>query len=264
MLLKKNFAEVEKSLQAPVYINKMNKVKTITVIPLAGDIDQYLTGLAIETLSKTNHFPKNPQIPTLSQVRAFARDKQLGSDAVMYGAVRDLRRVKGQVITGIEKKTREDDIYADIQLYIEDAQTGVVFWSKTVTLHETVKAEWATEIIERQVQRGLEAGERDLIRKIERKEKKDSHIDRIDDHKLKAKEREVIREIESREKEYLRKERARDRQENIDSFPDSVKEDIADNWKKYLGYCGIFILAIIILGAIISLVKFFIHYNNVR
>lgn len=136
MLLKKNFEEAKQSLLAPEYAAKLAQVKTVTVIPLAGDIDRYMSGLAVEMLTQTSHLPKNPQIPSLAQVRGFIRDGQLGSDAIFYGAVRDLsRRPKSEkIVDGNKISTYTLD--TDIQLFLEDAKTGNVLWSKTITLSD--------------------------------------------------------------------------------------------------------------------------------
>ncbi len=139
MLLKKNFEEAKNSMLQPMAAAKMDKIKTVTVIPLAGDIDQYMTGLAFEVLTQTQHMPKNPQIPSLAQVRAFARDGKLESDGIFYGAVRDLRKSKTieYVVPEQGVMRSEYTVYADIQLYLEDAGTGIVLWSRTITIAET-------------------------------------------------------------------------------------------------------------------------------
>jgi len=138
-LLKKNFVLAKDSLLDPGVPAKLAEMKTVTVIPLAGDIDQYMTGLAIENLTLTNHTPKNPQIPSLSQVRSFIRDGQLGSDGIFYGAVRDLsRRAKPALDTETENAY---EINADIQLFLENAKNGEVLWSRTITLQEMTMVE---------------------------------------------------------------------------------------------------------------------------
>lgn len=142
MLLKKSFEEAKKSLQSPETAGKLETVKTVSVIPLAGDIDQYMTGLAIEMLTQTRHLPKSPRIPSLSQMRAAARDGQLEGDAVFYGAVRDLRRTDPVDRPTSDKKMESScTIHADIQLFLEDLKSGVILWSKTITLAENFRTE---------------------------------------------------------------------------------------------------------------------------
>ncbi len=206
-LLKKNFEEAKKSLRSPEFAGKLGNVKTATVIPLSGDIDQYMTGLAIEMLTQTNHLPKNPQIPSLSQIRAFARDGQVASDAIFYGAVRDLSK------TDTESKTTEDKkvqtyytVNADIQLFMEDVKTGIILWSKTITLSEKITSE-----------RAMTASE--------------------------------IAEA---------------RQAKIDAVPESIKEDVVDNWKSYVAIIASVIGGIILLILIAVGIKAFFSYNNVR
>ena len=124
-------------------IPHFDKNKKIVVIPLAGDIDSYMTGLAIAILTDTVLLPQNLQIPSLAQVKAMARDGQLDSDLVFYGAIRDLYRGKTSSKRLFDKNNvpfmkDRTEVYADIQLFVEDLKTGVVYWSKTITLHEEV------------------------------------------------------------------------------------------------------------------------------
>lgn len=137
MLLKKNFGAAKESLLSPEYSGKLGNVKNVAVIPLAGDIDDYMTGLAIEVLTATRHLPKRPQIPSLSQLRAFAKADARPGDAVFYGAVRDLRKT-APVTKVIDRKTLRETctVNADIQLFLEDLKTGTILWSKTITLSE--------------------------------------------------------------------------------------------------------------------------------
>jgi len=138
-LLKKNFDAAKESLNSPEYASKLNDVKSIAVIPLTGDIDQYLTGLAIEMLTATRHLPKRPQIPSLSLLRTEAKTDPSVADAVFYGAVRDLHRTTPETKVADRKTLHEvSTVHADIQLFIEDLKTGNILWSKTVTLAETV------------------------------------------------------------------------------------------------------------------------------
>lgn len=139
MLLKKNFAAAKESLLSPEYAGKLGGVKSVAVLPLAGDIDEYMTGLAIEMLTATRHLPKRPQIPSLSQLRAEAKTAPIPGDAVFYGAVRDLRKTAPEAKVLNSKTVRESyTVNADIQLFLEDLKTGAILWSKTVTITEKV------------------------------------------------------------------------------------------------------------------------------
>lgn len=143
MLLQKNFEVAYQSLTSPEFAGKLNDVKTVTVVPLSGDIDQYLTSLATGVLTRTRHMPKLPQIQTLSRVRAFARDGKLDSDAIFYGALRDLSRTQQDSYPSEDcKRVKiEYKLETDIQLFMEDAKTGAVLWSKTITVPEVIYSE---------------------------------------------------------------------------------------------------------------------------
>lgn len=154
MLLKKNFAEARKSLLQPETAGKLNHIKTVSVIPLAGDIDRYMTGLAVEMLSQTSHLPKMPEIPSLSQTRIFAREHKIASDAIFYGTIRDLHKTKPVSKVVSRGKMRDSyQVNADIQLFLEDIKTGVILWSKTITLSEMVNEERIMTSAEREAAR---------------------------------------------------------------------------------------------------------------
>ncbi len=140
-LLKSNFKAAQTELNEPQLQSKLSGIKTVAMIPLAGDIDQYMTGLAIEVLTQTRLIPRNPQIPSLSQTRQFIRDGQFGSDAMLYGAIRDLS--KKLKTTQVEGKNRKIfyTLNADIQLFLEDAKTGNILWSKTINCSQDVTEE---------------------------------------------------------------------------------------------------------------------------
>ena len=82
--------------------------------------------------------PKNPMIPTLSLVRSTARDKKLDSDAIFYGSVRQLSRNLQESYITEDRKYRVCNykVEVDVQLLLEDAATGNVLWSKTITFSE--------------------------------------------------------------------------------------------------------------------------------
>jgi len=171
-LLKKNFEAAQESMVSPEYAGKLNDVKTIAVLPLAGDIDEYMTGLAVEMLTATRHLPKRPQIPSLSQLRVEAKADPAIADAVFYGAVRDLHRTKPETKTIDHKNLRETStVCADIQLFLEDLKTGNILWSKTITLSETVSEE-----------RAMSGEERAQARKEFREDLGDSFVDMLVRH----------------------------------------------------------------------------------
>ena len=172
LLLKKNFETAKESLVSPEYAGKLNDVKSIAVLPLAGDIDEYLTGLAIEMLTATRHFPKRPQIPSLSQFRVDAKADPSLADAVFYGAVRDLHKSNAET-KAVDRKTMQEvcTVNADIQMFLEDLKSGNILWSKTVTLSETVT-----------VDRPMTEEERVQARKEHRDELGDSFMDTLVSH----------------------------------------------------------------------------------
>ena len=207
MLLKKNFAEAQKSIVLPETAAKLNQIKTVSVIPLAGDIDRYMTGLAVEMLSQTRHLPKMPEIPSLSQTRIFAREHKIASDALFYGTVRDLHKTKP--VSKVISRGKMRDTYqvnADIQLFLEDIKTGVILWSKTITLSETVTEE-----------RVMTAAEREAARKAK-----------------------------------------------INSISDDVKDDLTDNFSRYLLIAAIVIGGIILLAGAFFLLKVFLSSRTIR
>jgi len=143
MLLKKNFEEAKNSLTLPEYAGKLNHVKSVAVTPLAGDIDEYLTGLAIEMLTATSHLPRHTKILSLAQLRDEAKNDPSVGDAVLYGAVRGLCRTDAKETAAADRKTmlETSTVTADVQLFIEDLKTGNILWSKTVTMSEPVTEE---------------------------------------------------------------------------------------------------------------------------
>ena len=149
-LLKTGFQDARASITSPDFASKLNDVKSIVVIPIAGDIDEYITGLAIEMLTTTHHMPKRPQIPSLSQLRAIAKESLSCDDAVFYGALRDLHR-STPLSKVVNRKTIQETstISADIQLFIEDLKTGAILWSKTITLSDSVVEEHLMDSEER-------------------------------------------------------------------------------------------------------------------
>jgi len=207
MLLKKNFAEAQRSILQPETAAKLDQIKTVSVIPLAGDIDRYMTGLAVEMLSQTRHLPMMPEIPSLSQTRIFAREHKIASDALFYGTIRDLHKTKTvSKAVGNGKMSDSYEVCADIQLFLEDVKTGVILWSKTITLSETVTEE-----------RAMTSAEREKAR-----------------------------------------------QDKIDSMSDSVKDDITDNFSRYLLIAAIVIGAILVVAVVIFLLKVFLSSRVIR
>ena len=139
--LKKSFTEAKKSLTTPQVAGKLNNIKNITIVPLNGDIDSYMTQLATAMLTQTHLMPQNPHIPSLMQIRFTARDGLLKSDAILYGAIRALHKTKPETTRSGKKMVTKHNIVAEIQLFIEDVKTGNILWGETITVKEPVVSE---------------------------------------------------------------------------------------------------------------------------
>ena len=140
-LLRKNFEKVQKSLNSSVTSAKFNNIKTVTVVPLSGDIDSYITELAAAMLTRTNLMPQNSHIPSLAQVRATSRDGLLNTDAVLYGSVRALHKTEPTECVENNKVIINYDVVAEIQISIEDAKTGNIIWSESLPVKENISSE---------------------------------------------------------------------------------------------------------------------------
>lgn len=142
-LLKKNFNEARDSMQQPAAATRLASIRSVAVVPLVGDIDQYMTGLAVDMLTGTNHPTKTPLVPSLLETRVAVRNHSLPCDAVFYGYIRDLSRTPF-VFRQLPKEEKVEAVctyHADIQLFLEDAASGSVLWSKTVTMAEEYREE---------------------------------------------------------------------------------------------------------------------------
>ncbi len=166
-LLKKNFNEARESMQQPAVAGRLANVKTVAVVPLVGDVDQYMTGLALEMLTETSHAPKTPTVPSLLETRLAVRNHSLPCDAVFYGYIRDLN--KSQTVyrqLPQEEKVEAVCTYnADIQMFLEDVVSGSVLWSRTVTMSELVseKRDMTLEELRKALQ---EQDERDKFKRV--------------------------------------------------------------------------------------------------
>ena len=205
-IIKKGFDNAKKSLTAPMVAGKLNKIKSVVVVPLNGDIDSYMTGLATGMLSQTHLSPRDPHFPSLAQIRSAARDGSLKCDAIFYGSVRSLHKTEAETVRVGKKDITSYDIVAEIQVFIEDAETGNILWGDTISVRETVSSE-----------------------------------EELSGEAL---------------KQY--------RKEKLESIPDEIGEDVADNWKTYLKVIGMIIGGIIVLAIIAVAVKAFFSFNNVR
>lgn len=178
-LLTKNFETAAQDLAQKVPL--MKNVKSVTVIPLAGDIDHYMTNLAITALTRSGLAPRNPRIPTLSMVENIMRDKLLDSDAILYGAVRDLSIAIADVKFDYAARTKKISYvyHTDIQLILEDARTRNILWSSSINLPESPET---GEIP--LTQEELDSYQKDVIRQQEREKELDERARQL--HKVQA------------------------------------------------------------------------------
>lgn len=119
---------------------KLKDTKTIAVVPLAGDMDHFVTGLAERMVSQTQFMPKQLDVTTLGEARALLRDNPQAADAVLYGAVRDLsRKLLNRYPDRVEYETS-----SAVQLTIQDTKTGNVLWSDLIEARGTdsTKLSW--------------------------------------------------------------------------------------------------------------------------
>ena len=116
-------------------------VRSVALVPLAGDEDRYCTYIVRDALVKTDATPKELDLGTLQGARATFRDLPAESgDAVIYGAVRrlDYRVKKGPL--GLFARYKVD---LDFQGAIERNDTHDVLWSDTVqTFEEWTEWDW--------------------------------------------------------------------------------------------------------------------------
>lgn len=117
---------------------KLSAIRSIALIPLAGDDDRYCTYIARDAITQTEGLvAKELDLASLQGARAVFRDIPVSAgDAVLYGAVRQLGwfdepfRLFG--LTLYEKFT----VPTDFQAAIERNDTHDILWSDTVQSYE--------------------------------------------------------------------------------------------------------------------------------
>ena len=132
--------------------SRLAGVKTAALVPLAGDVDGYVTGKAEELLSGSTVTPKNLNVRTLGEAETLLRDDPAQADGIVYGSVRDLSR---------ERKNRhylrdgnymviDHEVRAEVQLKLQKAQSGEIPWSATLaaTAIDPVEVTWSDLIHE--------------------------------------------------------------------------------------------------------------------
>jgi hypothetical protein len=123
--IKASFSQLATELKTT---GKLRDVHSVLIVPFAGDDNQFVTGLAEDSLSSTPYSPKLLDVRTLADARALLRDDPKAADAILYGAVRDLSmRVKN-----VYYDHTNYQINASVQLAIQASPAGDVLWSDTI------------------------------------------------------------------------------------------------------------------------------------
>jgi hypothetical protein len=107
---------------------KLGDVHSVLVVPLAGDDDEYMTGLMENAVTASQLSPKRLDVRTLADARELLRDDPKAADAIIFGAVRDISRRK---LNDYPDRT-EYEINSSVQMTIQKSPAGVVLWSDTV------------------------------------------------------------------------------------------------------------------------------------
>ncbi len=121
--------------------DKISGIATVAMVPLAGDIDSYVTSLVESMVTQTHLNPVDIGARSHAEALYLLRDQPQRADAVLVGAVRDLSRR----LRGTWPWKNEYELNGEMQLRILTADTGEVLWSDTLaaTGSETVsKTAW--------------------------------------------------------------------------------------------------------------------------
>ncbi|NLB68375.1 MAG: hypothetical protein GX804_01630 [Lentisphaerae bacterium] len=111
---------------------KLSPIKTVAFVPLAGDVDQYVTLMMRDAISGSHLNPKGLDLNTLGEARMLLRDQPVQADALLYGAVRDI----SQKLSSRTFASTTWLVEAEIQSCIEDSTSNEVLWSDTITVSE--------------------------------------------------------------------------------------------------------------------------------
>jgi hypothetical protein len=130
-VLTEAFAKGQDSLQAAGA--KLAGIDTAILVPLAGDVDRYVTGLTEQLLATSPVTPKSINAQTIGEAERLLRDDPSQADAIVYGSVRDLsREMKNRhYFRGGHFIVIDHEVRAEVQLKLRKAGTGEVPWSAT-------------------------------------------------------------------------------------------------------------------------------------
>lgn len=124
-LLRQSFADASQSLAASA---KTSGLSSVAIVPLAGDVDRYATGLATGMFSNLAKLsPRDLSVATLAEAVDLLRAEPSRADALLYGAVRDLSSslVKEDTFWGNTYR-----YHAEVELRIQTAK-GDIVWGGT-------------------------------------------------------------------------------------------------------------------------------------
>lgn len=138
--IEKGFEKARLSLETSP---KLAGIKTISVVPISGDSNSYITNFAMQMLTRTQYTPQSPKIPSMSLIRSAARDGVFDSDAVLYGSVRAFYMTKPVTEQRGKRIITRYDVVADIHLFIEDIKKSSVLWGENIRVQETISSERA-------------------------------------------------------------------------------------------------------------------------
>lgn len=119
------YDRVSASLKAS---GKLANIHSVVIVPLAGDDDEYMTGLMENAVTATQLSSRRLDVKTLAEARELLRDDPKAADAIIFGAVRDISRRK---LNDYPDRT-EYEINSSVQITIQRAPAAEVLWSETV------------------------------------------------------------------------------------------------------------------------------------
>lgn len=131
------FDEASNELKHAFTDDKINKaLHTIAILPINGDIDQYVTAKAREMFTRQfNVKTIESNIPTIEQaLTSFgAPDKKL-ADSIFWGSIRDISTTYLPDVIDETTWTRTTDSQCkriEVELNISEVSTGTTIWTRT-------------------------------------------------------------------------------------------------------------------------------------
>lgn len=107
---------------------------TVAVLPVAGDVDRYVTELTKQMLTKAGVAVRELDAPTVGDAQLMVDEQPELAGAFLTGALRDLyKQPVRETMDGSEFK-----LGAEIQLKMQDAKTGAILWTDTLRASDTL------------------------------------------------------------------------------------------------------------------------------